>query len=289
MRLVLIHGRGQGHWTGSGLRKIWEKAFDTGLHNAGLTRPDGLEIAFPFYGKRLDQLTKSAKDGLVSVIERGGGGGDTAVDEFDIGLLERIAEAAGITRDEILAEMEPGVVERGPQNWELVQALGRLISRRLPWLAKMGIARFTADVHAYLTHLGIRRKIHEIIQPEIAAAPCVVLAHSLGSIIAYWLLTEMKASAEVRLFVTVGSPLGIDTIRARLPGTNVPTGVAHWLNAVDERDPVALYSDLNRDTFAAGIENLTDIHNPQDDPHGIRGYLGDPEIARRLHEALTSL
>ncbi len=61
-----------------------------------------------------------------------------------------------------------------------------------------------------------------------------------------------------------------------------------WLNAADVRDPVALYSRLEGDVFPGDIENLNDIANPPDNPHGVEGYLRDHRLARRIAAALGS-
>ena len=43
MKLVFIHGRAQEGKEPVALQTLWETAFDSGLANAGLTRPSGLE------------------------------------------------------------------------------------------------------------------------------------------------------------------------------------------------------------------------------------------------------
>jgi len=67
-----------------------------------------------------------------------------------------------------------------------------------------------------------------------------------------------------------------------------PAQVDHWLNGVDERDFVALYATLDASTFCAGIENVTDIHNREEDAHSIVDYLADERVARAIHEVLNS-
>jgi hypothetical protein len=54
----------------------------------------------------------------------------------------------------------------------------------------------------------------------------VVVAHSLGTIVSYRLLRRYGAKAQVKLFVTLGSPLGIDVVKARLrpPPLQLPEG-----------------------------------------------------------------
>jgi hypothetical protein len=116
----------------------------------------------------------------------------------------------------------------------------------------------------------------------------VVVAHSLGTIVSYRLLRRYGAEAQAKLYVTLGSPLGIDVVKARLkpPPLKVPDGVAHRLNGTDERDYVALEAALDHGSFADQIENLTDIHNSPADPHAILDYLSDARIARSIADAL---
>jgi hypothetical protein len=62
--------------------------------------------------------------------------------------------------------------------------------------------------------------------------------------------------------------------------------VAKWVNGTDERDYVALYARLDRDSFAENIENISDIHNGRADAHAIVDYLADATISKRIHSAL---
>ena len=89
------------------------------------------------------------------------------------------------------------------------------------------------------------------------------------------------------LFVTLGSPLGIQTIKKKVASPlGIPRGVGAWFNASDERDVVALFARLDEKSFIGGIENLTDLKNPHDHPHGIGGYLGDKRVAAKIAAAL---
>ncbi len=57
---------------------------------------------------------------------------------------------------------------------------------------------------------------------------------------------------------------------------------------MDERDIVALYPlDGRNFSIQPPIENKTDADNFTDNRHSIPGYLSDPEVARRLHDALV--
>jgi pimeloyl-ACP methyl ester carboxylesterase len=128
------------------------------------------------------------------------------------------------------------------------------------------------------------------VRPALLRGSAVVVAHSLGTVVTYRLLREAGANVEAPLFVTLGSPLGIDAVKRHLrpPALKIPGGVTKWLNGTDERDYVALYARLDRDTFAEGIENVSDLHNREDDAHAIVDYLSDGTVCRRIEAALRA-
>ena len=89
------------------------------------------------------------------------------------------------------------------------------------------------------------------------------------------------------LLVTLGSPLGIDSVRKGFskPRTR-PDNVQRWVNGADPEDFVALQGELTGHTFGTGVTNYPDFENGHDDPHSIAGYLGDPRIAREIADAI---
>jgi hypothetical protein len=282
MRLVLIHGRGQGDTSEEKLREAWLAALATGLQAAQLGPLDSsVDVRVPFYGKLLDELTETPAPG--EVVSRGPGGD---VDRFEGAFVLELAERAGVTDEEIRAELGEPVQDRGPQNWPWVLAAGRALSKRAPWLGAI-LLRLVSDVNAYLTRLDVREAVDELVVPHLVGAPTVVVGHSLGSVVAYVNLVNRERDSKAPMLATLGSPLGIDVVKANLPRPlRKPAGVARWFNAADERDPVALFPRLDRDSFPAEIENLSDVHNPRDNPHGIAGYLADKVVARKILEAL---
>jgi hypothetical protein len=284
-RLVLVHGRGQGESSSAGLQKQWLDALNRGLETAG--RPSvnsSLDVRVPFYGKLLDDLVTS-RPAPGEFAARGSAG---QVDRFQGELILELAALAGITEDEIAAEAQEEVVARKPENWGWVRAAGRVLSRRVPGLGELLLSQFVSDVHAYLTLAHVTEAVNECVSAQLNATPAVVVGHSLGSIVAYMVLTQRGDGVTVPLFATLGSPLGIDVVKKKLPPPlGQPSGVTRWLNAADKRDPVALYPRLGKRVFPADIDNLDDLHNPKDNPHGIDGYLSDPRVALRIAEGLS--
>ena len=200
---------------------------------------------------------------------------------------EQIAEVAG---DE--------VIQRGPLNWKWVHGILKAVDRFVPHGSGASIALFTHDVYEYLKNSAIREKIEEgVSKAIIPGAETVLVSHSLGTVVAYNLvrLKGKDRGWKIPLFVTVGSPLGISTVRKTLKSfapARCPECVSKWFNALDQRDVVALYP-LNPQSFPLdpaqpAIENKTDVRNGTTNRHGIAGYLDDREVASRIHSALTA-
>ena len=89
------------------------------------------------------------------------------------------------------------------------------------------------------------------------------------------------------MLVTLGSPLGIDSVRKGFAKPRIrPANVQRWVNGADPEDFVALRAELTSDTFGSGIENYADIDNGYDDPHDILQYLKDPRISNAIALAI---
>jgi hypothetical protein len=285
MRLVLVHGAAQGGRSSKEVQAEWLNALGPAFRTAGMRLPTDLDVRVPFYGDRLDSLVALSPEGIA--IPRGRSE-DRADSAYGALALELVG-LAGVTDADIAAATRQGAVARGPENIEWVQTALRLATERAPWLTEKFLARFLADVHAYLTRVDVSDAINAIVASALDSGPAVVVSHSLGTVVAYWALRTVSSTTPVPLLVTLGSPLGLKFVKDYLPRPIVPPkDVRRWLNAADERDPVALRSRLDRDVFPGDVENLSDVHNPKANPHSISGYLSDAVVAKRIAEAITS-
>ena len=123
--------------------------------------------------------------------------------------------------------------------------------------------------------------------------PRVIVAHSLGTIILYDVLSEpVFAGFKVDLLVTVGSPLGIGNIQqqrlrdgAGRPNP-VPKSLRAWSNFADRFDPVALEATL-RDEFDPPKDFATDtiVNNAARNNHDMPGYLSVGIVRRTIVDA----
>lgn len=285
MRLVFIHGMRQEGKDPEQLRASWETALSGAWSALGLP-PPRYELEMPFYGDELEKLTNAVRGGAANVVARGGGG--VAFTPLEEEMIRGMAEKAQVADQEVRRELGAEVVARGPANWEWVQALARLLEKKAPPLSGV-VLRYVSQVDAYLTRDHIRAAVDAIVKPALNKGPTVVVAHSLGTIVSYALLRNMNNAPNVPLYVTLGSPLGIQTVQSYLkpPPLGRPGNVNFWLNGVDERDYVALVSRLDQEGFAGEVLNYTEIHNRQEDAHFIEDYLADKVIAQRIHAALV--
>lgn len=280
MRVLFVHGRAQGGKSEASLLSEWRKALDAGLASAGLTLGANLDFDMPFYGAVLDDFVKRADLPGPSEIVQMGGGADPRFEQFAQSALLEISVAGGIADAEIQQEMPDGPQEMGPQNWEWVQAIVKVIDRKWPKFSGGTIERFLKDVYLYLDKPVVRKTIDAIVEEKLTTNRTLVVGHSLGSVVAYNVLR--RSQIDIAGFVTIGSPLGIKAISGQLGLPANPAG-SRWLNAYDERDIVAL-NPLDEIHFpvAPKIENFAGVRNDTANRHGISGYLGDRVVASRL-------
>lgn len=289
MRLLLVHGIGQGGKNPADLAKIWIDTLGEGYRNAGLTFPTSLSVDFAYYGDALDARVQKSNLPLAQQIIPKGGDTWDPYEDFSRSVLEEMKHGANITDDEVAAEAGPvTAAEKGIANWRLTQAIARLIDRRYPRFTADTIERFLREVYLYVANRVVSQEINAIVAAKLTAEPTVVIGHSLGSVVAYKVLVEHGARLRLRRFITVGSPLGIEAISSRLGVLKYPSAELTWYNAYDEGDIVAL-NPLRAPWFSTdpAILNYNGVENATENQHGIVGYLNDATVARSVAEAFA--
>ena len=287
IRLVLVHGRGQEGSDPAALRAEWLSALEVGATSIGKTLPPGLDVAFPFYGDVLEKFVEQAKLPLTKdVIARGGEPNDDFL-AFEADVAESLRKQAGVSDEQVLSQYGTNPKPRGPLNWEWVHAIFRAIDINAGGLSTDAIEEFLRDVYLYSTVSVVRDAVDAVVRASIDERTTVVIAHSLGTVVAYNVLRRDKRALKVPLFTTVGSPLAIRAIRDQLLPLSYPASVSAWYNAYDTRDVVALYP-LNEENFplTPPVENYSGVKNQTSNRHGIAGYLNDRQVAGKILKAL---
>lgn len=163
---------------------------------------------------------------------------------------------------------------------------------------------------------GIGDRIRALLRTEIEQAwhddeKILLIAHSMGSVIAYDTLWELSHGEPpprggIDLFMTLGSPLATRFMRAALRGARArgrdryPTVVRHWANFSAKGDLTALYPRLQphfREMLELGLldtlDDYVDLDNHFRGPIGLNvhdsyGYLSNPYVARAIGDWIAA-
>lgn len=237
MRMILVHGINQ---QGKSSQKILD-AWLGQLHKTyAVHGPDPLarlsRIEAAYYGDTLEALSSvKVPDQAIAL------GVEATVDDFDdfaVEALEEIALRLGVTQAQIQAQDQLTVVPQGAgihKKW--VKAIARAIETVSPLRGTLAL-RVLGQAHAYIRNQHVHDEVNKLVRPLFEDdEPAIVVSHSLGTIVAYSLLREFARNDRPRqssLLLTLGSPLGIDSVRKDSPshgpgrttcsvGSTVPT------------------------------------------------------------------
>ncbi|MBU2644109.1 lysophospholipase [bacterium] len=170
---------------------------------------------------------------------------------------------------------------------------------------------YSADKQAHLSASDpIREQVCQLlarILRQHRRKEIFLIAHSMGSIIAYDVLTRYAPEIEIDTLVTIGSPLGLPIIRSKIaaemaktdtfiPGLKTPENIkTNWYNLADLRDKIAFYYHL-KESFAPNTRNVQVIdqlvvnnymYKGEKNPHKTYGYLRSPEMATIIDAFLS--
>ncbi|MFJ6609297.1 hypothetical protein ACIQPT_03370 [Streptomyces sp. NPDC091289] len=154
-------------------------------------------------------------------------------------------------------------------------------------LTRAFVAAFFRDVVRYLDAPDARTAARDEVATTITSTGArVVIAHSLGSVVAYEAL-HAHPEIEIDLFLTLGSPLALPhgvfdrLIPAPADGTGQrPPGVRRWVNVSDHGDIVAIPRPFKQ-RFPTVDLDLADSIAPFDF-HRAAPYLRSPAVAATL-------
>jgi hypothetical protein len=284
-RIVCVHGIGQQFAGELSLLHDWVPALLDGLTRAGQSGGVSAgDVVMGFYGHLFRPV-----GGLLAV-------GDpifTAADvetgfEEDL-LLAWWREAARV--DPKVAPPDGDMLVRMPGS---VQAALRQLSRSR-FFGGLTLRMLVFDlkqVRRYLTDRTLRDTARAAVGQLITADTRVVVAHSLGSVVAYEALAAMPGH-QVRALVTLGSPLGISNlIFDRLEpqprdgvGAWPGSGELAWTNVADRGDVVALEKDL-RPRFGERVNNAVVSNGAH--AHAVTAYLTDKVTGSVIAGALNA-
>lgn len=189
--------------------------------------------------------------------------------------------------------------------------LNKNLTEKFPGASAKIIENYFEELNTYYTDVcvslqnedcsakaAIQAKLLKMLE-VYAGYEILLIAHSMGSIIAFDVLTDPSVDCKINTFITMGSPLGIPPIvarnfeaqRALLPQLKKPEApkciTTHWYNLSDRRDSIALDHTL-RDDYGSNHNSVKAIDlllrndykvNGELNPHKSFGYLRARETA----------
>lgn len=208
-------------------------------------------------------------------------------------------------------------LEDDEANLEADGASAGTVASDLEWIPLPGFVkdrfmkRFLRDVHHYLFNSEFSPRPGEtfLVQDEIRnrfvaavnrgaakSGPHIVVSHSMGTVIAYDCLKRVADCSGVDALITLGSPLGIDEVQAKLkPEWSCKDGfpsnkvAGEWLNVFDPMDVVSrldphLASDY-RKNGATAVEDQRQNHDGWW-THSLDKYFRGQVVSSRLKTML---
>jgi hypothetical protein len=254
-----VHGIGQQLLGEEAVLRAWRPALLDGMARSG-HRDQRMSIHMAFYG----DLFRPASGTL---------GSDTSGFET--------LPADGLAGELLATWAQAAVGRKIPAGANVLRFLES--SRFFGEVAARMVTSDVRQVQTYLTDPAIRTAARQRVMSAISPSTRVVVAHSLGSVLAYEALCALPQHP-VRALVTLGSPLGIPSVFQRLqPAPRELDGVllAHWpgghelkwTNIVDKDDIVASVKDL-RTPFGYGVRTVLVDNGSR--AHDATRYLTNP-------------
>ncbi|WGL51413.1 hypothetical protein P5P86_15780 [Nocardioides sp. BP30] len=251
--LIYLHGIGAEH------DDAWRDVLDRALRDAGHPGLDGVECLAPKYPNTL-RYPSDENHPLPPQDDR---------------------HLSPQRRDEVRWQVERATAD-------LERALGAHSAGRMTPLAAETVPaamRVLPQARRYLEDDATRANtLHRVLATIPRSGPIVLVAHSLGSIIAADLLTRLPEDITVVGLITLGSPAGHLALHRGSDRLEVlrepPERVGWWLNVWGGADPV---------TGMRGISHrfpwVLDIALPAA-RHPMENYLGSPVVATAVARAL---
>jgi len=243
--VLLVHGRGMSDRDSAATRKMWQQALASGART--LTSEPMIadrDVRVVWYADVLDPRSGASCDYAAGDPRARRARGEDADFRSFLGVMGGIL----------------GVVSTLVDESETTAQLRALA----------GDASFVADARKRCA--SEQRLATEIDRAKTEGRPVVIVAHSLGAVVAYDYLSSRTDTGLVQRLITIGSPAGATSLRRLLIGGDDtdtlarPSSVKSWINIRNDNDLFAAPISVGRDV-------LTSPPAGETDPHEMVGYL----------------
>ncbi|MCI4078869.1 hypothetical protein MRQ86_00560 [Streptomyces sp. MMS21 TC-5] len=284
MHIIGIHGIWQGKTTSTNLSAEWSAALAKGLrtHHGPACPLPPLTVAYYGHLFRTPSRHLSTPDGAPLVED-----GEPFTDDEESFVLDTLAEYIPLgtdTQDIPTDTLGLGIPYTPRPVAQALAAADRTLGR------DMGrhLLKPIRQVYRYLHH-DIGDRIREEVRAELhRPGPRLVIAHSLGSVIAYDMLTREDtgpATDGLTTLITCGSPLGWPTVRRSL-GCEDDLGLPASIDWVNLRAAGDIVAHCGLAALAPAIREEV-VNNGVAEPHAATRYLRQQTLADVVAKALS--
>ncbi|TDD40716.1 hypothetical protein E1286_34175 [Nonomuraea terrae] len=273
--IAAIHGINMHRSQRSAMQQSWHTAMVDGLANIRSRHTGTLSLECAFYGHEYND-GKAGGEPEYAAIDIAPG----LEEELLIAIGDGLEEDAGGDNEGTGTKLYlPGMVQRALAAIQRSDLFDGRDSRAIA---------FVKQVNRYLTDPDFRKLVHTEVSAVMEQSPRVVIAHSLGSVIAYEWLRENEPENPPAL-ITLGSPLGLEPVRRRLLQRPGPLGwpgqVRSWTNIAARHDAVAMVKKL-APLYSPDVRDLP-CDNPRRSAHSALVYLANVRTSRAIEVALA--
>jgi hypothetical protein len=290
--IIGIHGLGNKP-PGEFLERSWKKALHEGLHAAGYPSiPLNIEMVYwadLMYASPLDPAVRDRSSPCYD-------------DEPYIPAQSHPTKAPSKLRQKVLdllsKQLEALFLNEDKSiNFEPITDL--IIQRYFRELDMYYCTSCIVDGETGVLVKDVIRKTLQAVLLRHKDKKILLLGHSMGSIIAYDVVSQCPPAITIDTFVTIGSPLGIPVVISKIVSEQNSTGIKnyrpkvpesitrHWYNFSDLEDNMTvnyrLDDDFKKNTRGVGITDKIVSNNYEYEgtanPHKSYGYLRTPEMA----------
>ncbi|MFT4020219.1 MAG: hypothetical protein QM666_01735 [Acinetobacter sp.] len=288
MKIIFIHGINQQNFDSESFQHHWLSVFNLGIHH---TQPHvdthKLNLSFPFYGDILNEFEQR-----------------NAIDPDTLKPNWRFFNRLPQFRIEQQRLKQPQELPLLPHyakpfsmknrfsllpQWAKDRILKEMVIllNHFPNLHESLVQRFVSEAYLYWYNAEFKEKVHQRIMASFEPnQQHIVIAHSLGSVIAYNILHQLAPNIEVNRFITLASPLPFQVVQRHLvtPVSRPKTLTGDWYNFYAQDDYLTTFPmTAPLFDFIPAVKNQR-ISTFIDRPHAIIGYLQHPSVIQRILE-----
>lgn len=292
MKIIFIHGMNQQNYTAHRLKEHWLKVFKLGLKQMPCkVNVRDLHIHMPFYGDLMTKYQLSNQLDLNTLLPKSFFNNyfpinvhpsnpptrehtpfvpllRPSTDQTDKSFSERLYLTSQLVKDRVLKELV-------------------VLLNNFPKLHESLIQQFLIETYMYLSNLEFMEEVHQRILKKMREdEEYIVVGHSLGSVIAFQLLSDPSYQFSVKRFVTLASPLSFRVIQSKLPRpiSRPPCIYGDWFNFYSQDDFLTAFPLCEAPfNFEPAIINQK-IYTFANQPHEILGYLQHPSVIKAIIE-----